>query len=122
MNRIVALAVFALALVIAATGHATRPSIAHDDCPKVLITCPDEVPREGRTYLVKVRVESADRAMTLSYKWSVDGGGGEILSGQGTSTLKVRCTHPENTITTTVEVGGLPRQCVNAASCSFSVS
>jgi len=122
MKQIVALAVLAVASVIVPTGNATQGSVARNDCPKVFVTCPDEVPREGGTLLVKVHVEGTDPATKLSYKWSVRGGGGEIVSGQGTPTVKVRCTHPERTTTTTVEVGGLPSQCLNTASCSFPVS
>jgi hypothetical protein len=121
MNRFVAPLIFAIALVSVPTRRVTRSSTARDDCPKLLIACPDEVPREGKSYLVKLRVEGAARTSKLTYKWSVGGGGGEIVEGQGSPTLKVRCTHPEQTITTTVEVGGLPKQCANVASCSFSV-
>ena len=121
MKRIFKALVLSFALLVVATARPALSPSVFNGCPKLLVDCADEVPRYGETYTVQLRVEGADPATKLSYKWSVGGGGGEIVEGQGTPTLKVRCTHPENTITTTVEVGGLPGDCENTASCTFSV-
>jgi len=94
-------------------------SNALDGCPKLLITCPDELPEAGKTYAVTLRVQGADEKK-LSYKWSVSNG--EIVDGQGTPTLRVRFTKPETSFTATVEVGGLPPDCENTVSCTFAVS
>ena len=121
MNRIVATLIFVSALVSAPIQNARRAAIAPDDCPTFSVACPDEVAREGKTYLVKLRMDGVEPTRKLSYKWSVSSGG-EIVEGQGTPTLKVRCTHPEESITTTVEVGGLRSECPRMASCSFPVN
>ena len=121
MNRIVAPLVFLIALVSAPIQNARRSPVARDDCPTFSVTCPDEVAREGKTYLVKLHMEGVESTKKLSYKWSVSSGG-EIVEGQGTPILKVRCTHPGEGITTTVEVGGLRSECPKMASCSFPVN
>jgi len=114
------LILLAVALFMTPATFGTRSHALLDDCPKLTITCPDELPKSGKTYLVKVRVEGADPTKKLSYKWSVSSG--EIVDGQGTSILKVRFTKPWESLTATVEVGGLPTNCENTASCTFVVS
>jgi len=121
MNSLFTVLFILTTLLLAPTGRTTLASTALDDCPKLSIACPDEVPREGRIYIVKLRVEGVDPARKLTYKWSVSKGG-EIVEGQGTPTLKVRCTHPEESLTTSVDVGGLDEHCTSSASCSFWVS
>ena len=121
MNLYFRALVLSMALLMAPAGRVTLAPIALDVCPTVSVICPDEIPREGRTYLVTLRVAGVDPAKKLSYKWSVSKGG-EIVDGQGTHTVKIRCTHPEESLTATVEVGGLPSECGNIASCSFPVS
>jgi hypothetical protein len=120
MNRIVAPLVFLIALVSVTIQKARRSPVAHDDCPSFSVACPDEIAREGKTYLVKLRMDGVESTKNLSYKWSVSSGG-EIVDGQGTPTLRVRCTHPEESITTTIEVGGLRSECPKMASCTFPV-
>ncbi len=120
MNAMYRLIVLSVALVITPLGLTDRTQIALDDCPKLEISCPDEVPESGKTYVVKLHVEGAHDPEKLSYKWSVSSG--EIIDGQGTPTMKVRFTEGGKTLTATVEVGGLPKNCPNTASCSFAVS
>lgn len=120
MNAIYTLIVLAVSVGVASRAPNANRLLTIDDCPKLVITCPDELPESGKTYVVKVRVDGANQTKKLSYKWSVSSG--EIVDGQGTSTLKVRFTKPWESLTATVEVGGLPDGCGNTASCSFVVS
>ena len=121
MKLLVVAFTFSIALAVASTGRTLLSSNAPDDCPKLTITCPDEVPRTGKTYTVTLSVEGVDPAKKLTYKWSVSKGG-EIVDGQGTTTLKVRFTQPGESLTTTVDIGGLGEHCSSSASCSFWVS
>ena len=115
ISGIVFLVTFAVA-AIGRTGPLPRPV---KDCPKVVVSCPAEVPEVGKIYIFKVRVEGADTT-NLSYGWSVSSG--EIVAGQGTATLRVRFTEAGKSLTATVEVNGLPLDCERAASCSMEVS
>jgi len=91
---------------------------ANNDCSKLTIECPAELPESGKTYVVKLRVDGANQKLT--FKWSVSSG--EIVGGQGTTAVKIHITDLSKGITATVEVGGLPYGCENIASCSFTVS
>ncbi len=118
MNAIYRFIILSIVLVVAPPGRTAQLLPVIDKCPKLVITCPGELPESGKIYVVKLRVEAADSAKKLSYKWSVSSG--EIVDGQGTPTLKVRFT--DKSLTATVEVGGLRANCGNTASCSFVVS
>jgi PKD-like domain len=120
MNRIYKLLVLAIALAVVPYVSAINTAVAFDECPKLAVICPDELPESGKTYIVKLRVEGADPTKKLSYNWSVSSG--EIVDGQGTPTLKVRFSESEKSLTATVEVDGLPSNCGNSASCTFVVS
>jgi hypothetical protein len=111
---------FVFALLLAPSRHAFHTAGAREECPKLVITCPKEVPEFGKTYVVQVRVDGADSTKKLSYKWSVSSG--KIVDGQGTPTLKVRFSDAGESLTATVDVGGLPDGCETSASCSFVVS
>src|SRR5687768_11939421 len=67
------------------------------DCPKLIIECPTDVPESGKTYTVKVRVEGDNSNQELSYSWTVSSG--EIIEGQGTSSVKIRISDPTQSVT-----------------------
>jgi hypothetical protein len=90
------------------------------ECPKVIVECPTDIPEAGKSYTVKVRVEGDTSNQELSYNWSVSSG--EIIEGQGTSSLKIRISDPSKSVTATVEVNGLKLDCDRVASCSFVVN
>lgn len=87
---------------------------------KLIIEWPTDVPESGKTYTVKVRIEGDNSNQELSYNWSVSSG--EIIEGQGTSSVKIRISDPSQGVTATVEVNGLKGDCERVASCSFVVS
>jgi hypothetical protein len=89
------------------------------DCPKIIVEFPTDIPESVKNYTVKVRVEGDNSNQELSYNWSVSNG--EIIEGQGTSSLKIRISDPSKGVTATVEVNGLKVDCDRVASCSFVV-
>jgi hypothetical protein len=118
MRRVFGIALLTI-FAVAAIGHPDRLPHTLKDCPKVVVSCPAEVPEIGKVYVFKARVEGTDTT-NLSYSWTVSTG--EIVEGQGTATLRVRFTEGGKELTATVEVNGLPLDCERVASCSLAVS
>jgi hypothetical protein len=113
-----------LLVLLLVFGNGFLPSVVSSnssvgDCPKLIIECPTDITESGKTYTVNVRVEGDNSNEELSYNWSVSNG--EIVEGQGTSSLKIRISEPSKDVTATVEVGGLKVDCDRVASCSFVV-
>ena len=91
-------------------------------CPSIVMECPSTWTSVGEedTYLMSVNVEGVENDQTITYCWTISGG--EIKSGQGTSTLTVRLPDlHKQTFTATVEVSGLSRECNNKVSCTVAV-
>jgi hypothetical protein len=85
-------------------------------CPTVSVSCPSDVDQGSPiTYTASV---SGD--MNVTYNWSVSAG--TISGGQGTSSITVDTTGlGGQTVTATVELGGLDPSCSRTASCSTSI-
>jgi len=85
-------------------------------CPTVSVSCPTDVDQGSPiTFTASV---SGD--MTVTYNWSVSSG--TISSGQGTSSITVDTTGlGGQTVTATVELGGLDPSCSRTASCTTSI-
>jgi hypothetical protein len=85
-------------------------------CPTVSVSCPSDVDQGSPiTYTASV---SGD--MSVTYNWSVSAG--TISGGQGTSSITVDTTGlGGQTVTATVELGGLDPSCSRTASCSTSI-
>ncbi|HWN08550.1 MAG TPA: hypothetical protein VNO50_04640 [Pyrinomonadaceae bacterium] len=84
-------------------------------CPTVSVSCPSDVD-EGAP--ITITASAGDGSVT--YNWSVSAG--TITSGQGTSTITVDTANlGGQTVTATVEVGGLAPSCSRTASCSTQV-
>jgi hypothetical protein len=110
------IAVIAMAVVpLKAPRHATAVA----ECPQLVVSCPDELPDADKPYVAKARITGADPNQKLTYKWTVHGG--EIVDGQGTESVNIRITDRRKGVTATVEVGGLPENCSNTASCTLIV-
>jgi hypothetical protein len=86
-------------------------------CPTVSVSCPSSVdPGSAITFS-----SSLSSSANVTYNWSVSAG--TISSGQGTSSITVDTTGlGGQTVTATVEVGGLAPECSRTASCSTSVT
>jgi len=86
-------------------------------CPTVSVSCPDSV-QQGSNITFSSSLSSG---ANVTYNWSVSAG--TITSGQGTSSITVDTANlGGQTVTATVELGGLDPACSRTASCSTSVS
>jgi hypothetical protein len=85
-------------------------------CPTVSVTCPSDVDQGGAlTFNASVNPTG-----NVTYNWSVSAG--TIASGQGTSSITVDTgTLGGQSVTATVEVGGLDPACTKTASCTTAV-
>jgi hypothetical protein len=85
-------------------------------CPTVSVSCPSDVD-QGQPITFTASV-SSDQPVT--YNWSVSAG--TITSGQGTSSISVDTAGlAGQTVTATLELGGLDPACSRTASCSTGV-
>ncbi|HKR02950.1 MAG TPA: hypothetical protein VJT09_19890 [Pyrinomonadaceae bacterium] len=88
-------------------------------CPEISVSCPSDV-QAGTPATVSVNLSGGDPNASVTYNWSVSAG--TISSGQGTPSITIDTTGLGNqTVTATVEIGGLPPECDRTRSCSFSV-
>ena len=86
-------------------------------CPSISVSCPGSV-AQG-TPITFTTNFSGNEAVT--YNWSVSAG--TITMGQGTSTITVDTSGlGGQTVTATVELGGLNPSCSRAASCTSSIA
>lgn len=86
-------------------------------CPTINVSCPSEV-EQGQSITFSASVNGGPGTQT--YNWSVSAG--TITSGQGTSTITVDTANEGGqTITATVELGGLDPICTRTGSCTTSV-
>jgi len=85
-------------------------------CPTVSVSCPSDVD-QGSPITFTAAV-SGD--MSVTYNWTVSAG--TISSGQGTSSIAVDTTGiGGQSVTATVELGGLDPSCSRTASCTSGV-
>jgi hypothetical protein len=88
-------------------------------CPQVSVSCPDTVDA-GTPITFTANVSGGNPNATPTFNWSVSAG--TITSGQGTSSITVDTTGlAGQTVTATVDLGGLDPSCSRTASCSTSV-
>src|SRR6478672_1633785 len=81
-------------------------------CPNISVTGPAGLIQPGELIPFTVTVKPTES--TLTYKWTVSRG--IVAEGQGTPTIKVRVAPRDFDVTATVEVDGLPQECVKRAS------
>jgi hypothetical protein len=88
-------------------------------CPTVSVSCPADV-EEGSPITFNASVTGGPSDLIPTYNWSVSAG--TISSGQGTSSITVDTAGiGGQTVTATVELGGVAPECSRTASCSTSV-
>jgi K319-like protein len=88
-------------------------------CPTVSVSCPSDVD-DGTPITFTASVNGGPAGLSPTYNWSVSAG--TISSGQGTSTITVDTKGVGGqTVTATVELGGVDPACSRTASCSTSV-
>ena len=84
-------------------------------CPTVNVSCPDSAQPGPVTFTANV----SGGPGTQTYNWSVSAG--TITTGQGTSSITVDARGGQ-TITATVELGGLDPNCGRTASCTTQIA
>jgi hypothetical protein len=99
-----------------ASFSSTKP-----ECPTVAVECPDELPETGKTYTVTARVAGDASKDKLAYHWSLSSEAGQIVDGQGTSSIKVLIRYKWESLTVAVEVSGPDDKCAKTATCTFVV-
>jgi hypothetical protein len=107
-------------LASAVGGGAWRADAARSarQCPAVKVSCPDMV--TGDSIEFKAVVDTAVPELKLTYDWQLSAG--TVAGGQGTPVLKADATGlAGQTVTATVEVGGLPDGCERKSSCTTAV-
>ncbi len=107
-----------VSVIILLAHSGTRPvenKVQDAACPTIMVTCARkscEVP----PFHFMVQTRDAPPGRNLSYQWTVSGG--EIVSGQGTRSIKVLAAPDWRDLTAGLKVMGLPTQCYNTASMS----
>jgi len=88
-------------------------------CPTISASCPSDVD-QGSPITFTASVSGGPASLSPTYNWSVSAG--TISGGQGTSSITVDTAGlGGQTVTATVEVGGVEPACGRTASCSTSV-
>ncbi|HKS26438.1 MAG TPA: hypothetical protein VJS44_01400 [Pyrinomonadaceae bacterium] len=105
------------------TSSSTRPLT--DSCPVILVQCPETALEDEKTLTFKAIVTGVGPDDKLTYNWTISGG--TISKGQNTSSIEVdikldRTDSRLASLTATLEVGGLPKDCANKASCTTEVA
>ncbi|HEY0544615.1 MAG TPA: Ig-like domain-containing protein [Pyrinomonadaceae bacterium] len=89
-------------------------------CPNVSVDCPTGITEAGTPVTFTANVSGGDPNASLTYNWTVSAG--TITSGQGTPSITVDTTGlGGQTITGTVELGGVAPECNRTASCSTQI-
>src|SRR5215208_108222 len=100
---------YGLALVAAAhvnLAAQSKPARPAAPCPAITIEYPDEPVWPGVPVTLTAKVSGGVRGAQPTFYWTVSSG--EVVTGQGTSTLVIDTTSESFTETTiTVDVGGL---------------
>ena len=89
-------------------------------CPTIRTDCPTSEVEQGTPVNFSVSVNGGTPSVTPTYNWTVSAG--TISSGQGTPSITVdTASTAGQSITATVELGGLDPSCGRTASCSVAV-
>lgn len=107
MKRFFNLILFSLLFTNFLYAQSARPS-----CPTISVEGPNRTSRPGEKIPFKVVIGKEFDSTNLKYLWSVSNG--EITQGQGTTSISVENT--KDSYTVTVEVTGLPGDCIRIAS------
>jgi hypothetical protein len=103
---------------VTVTGECSPPPAP--PCPTISVDCPTAITEEGRSVTFTASATGGASNIIPTYTWSVSAG--TISSGQGTPSITVDTTGlGGQSITATVEVGGLDPSCSRSASCTAQV-
>ena len=88
-------------------------------CPNISVSCPGDV-EQGAPITFTASVAGGPSNLMPTYNWSVSAG--TISSGQGTSSITVDTAGiGGQSVTATVDIGGVDPACTRSASCTTSV-
>lgn len=96
-----------LSFILLSIVFLCRGLTAQTDCPQISMSGPSGVPNPGDSITFTAQVDTGGKELKIEYVWSISAG--EITSGQGTDTITVKA--PNGSLTTTVEIKGLPEGC-----------
>ncbi|MBI3649770.1 MAG: hypothetical protein HY231_01840 [Acidobacteria bacterium] len=89
-------------------------------CPSVKVNAPGYVVPEGQAILFSTQIIGGNANQDFTFNWAVSAG--SITSGQGTSVIRVDTkTLGGQSVTATVEIGGLHPECSSVASMTVDV-
>jgi len=95
-------------------------SVTGQNCPSISVSAPSSNVKEGTAATFSVNVSGGRADLSVTYNWSISAG--TIESGQGTSVINVNTSGVGGqNITATVELGGLPAECVRTSSATAGV-
>lgn len=105
-----------ISILILAFGFAVSAVAQSSNCPAINVFGPAGVTVPGESSFYTVVIEPPDKAVGLSYLWSVQTTNGPVgmVRGQGTTQIEVPYTFAS--VNATVRVIGLPDGCPNSAS------
>lgn len=83
------------------------------DCPQISVTGPAGIAQPGDQVTYSLNFSEGKKKYDVTFHWSVSSG--EIVSGQGTTSVLVKAPS-FNSLTATVEIKGLPEGCPKLAS------
>lgn len=93
-------------------------SVQAQNCPGIVVHAAAYEIQDGDTLVFAAIIKGT--APNVTYNWAISAG--SIISGQGTSAIKVNTKGQEGMfITATVELGGIPKECQSTASASAEV-
>jgi len=96
------------------------PNCCVPPCPTLSISCPTDQVIAGTPATVSANVSGGDPNASITYNWTVSAG--TIASGQGTPTITIDTTGlAGNSVTATVEIGGVGPECDRTESCTFQI-
>lgn len=112
MKRCITYFIFIAILFLTAKA---QPQTATSECSTITVNCPTELLSLDAPKIFRANIFGGNPNLKPTYAWTVTTG--QLVSGQGTTEIKV--TLLENkALTATVEVGGLGAVCPNKASCT----
>ncbi|MBA3634045.1 MAG: hypothetical protein H0W58_14730 [Acidobacteria bacterium] len=109
MKSVSTFSILVLAFCIGTLAQTNETS----SCPTISVTGPAEIPKPNEPVILIASIGEGAEKFNPQYKWTVRGG--QIVEGQGTLILNVLQNNSGESLSATIEVIGLPKQCGNTA-------
>jgi len=113
MRKLIILCALAMAFVLAVIAQTETPA----SCPSISVTGPAGITQPGDSMEFKA-ITPLNNTDRLTFQWTISAG--TIERGQGTQEIRVRAPRDLNnsiaiTVTASVEISGLPKDCSRTA-------